>query len=773
VPYGASVSDWAAWKALGIISELLPVVSDPTARRSELSNIKDAGKVPSRFNGAGEMVGIPKWPTLKSTDAQVDRWAQDPRLGICCQARRVKAFDIDIADPVVAGDIADVLELVLGPMPTRGRSNSGKRLLAFRLAADFPKRVIKTAHGNIELLSTGQQFIVCGTHPSGVRYEWRDGTPPEIPVLTMEEVDAAWQALIDAYALPDGASEAREGAAPSAARRAVDAQDPTVAWLDANGWVTGYERDGKVNVRCPWEAEHTSDTGPSSTTYFPAGVGGFETGHFKCLHAHCASRAGDFLAAIGYVAADFDVVTLDAVEDAAAAIARARNAERDARARLEDFYAYLPDHKYIYRPTRAMWPAASVDGTVRPWPKSPADAKKSIAPSKLLDLTRAVQQMTWLPGAPEIIADRVMQPIGWIERPGTRVFNRYVAPPKFVGDPALAGPWLDHLRTVYPTDWEHLLRWFAQRLQHPGVKVNHALVLGGDQGIGKDSILVPVKAGVGASNCEDVSPGALMGSFNSFAASVLLVVSEARDLGDADRFKLYDHSKTYISAPPDVLRVNEKHLREYYVPNLCGIVITTNHRTSGLYLPADDRRHFVAWSEAKREQFGADYFQALYRWYAEGGVGHVVAYLHRVDLSDFDPKAAPLKTPAFWAMVAAGEAPESSELRDLIQALGSPDALTIGELIAAAQSSGLHELAHEMADRKSRTRLPHMLDRVGYAAVRSPDSKDGRFGKFSIYSKQGLGLGEQVRAARALEAALRKRAKPIAGGDGAAALDFA
>ena len=37
--------------------------------------------------------------------------------------------------------------------------------------------------------------------------------------------------------------------------------------------------------------------------------------------------------------------------------------------------------------------------------------------------------------------------------------------------------------------------------------------------------------------------------------------------------------------------------KEYNVLNLSGVIITTNHKTDGIYLPADDRRHFVAWSE--------------------------------------------------------------------------------------------------------------------------------------------------------------------------------
>jgi hypothetical protein len=75
---------------------------------------------------------------------------------------------------------------------------------------------------------------------------------------------------------------------------------------------------------------------------------------------------------------------------------------------------------------------------------------------------------------------------------------------------------------------------------------------------------------------------------------VILRVNEARDLGEVDRFAFYDHMKAYIAAPPDVLRVDEKHLREHSVMNVRRVVITTNHKAGGIYLPDDDRRHFVA-----------------------------------------------------------------------------------------------------------------------------------------------------------------------------------
>ena len=34
-----------------------------------------------------------------------------------------------------------------------------------------------------------------------------------------------------------------------------------------------------------------------------------------------------------------------------------------------------------------------------------------------------------------------------------------------------------------------------------------------------------------------------------------------------------------------MLRVDEKHLREHYVFNCLGFLITTNHKTDGIFLP--------------------------------------------------------------------------------------------------------------------------------------------------------------------------------------------
>ena len=427
--------------------------------------------------------------------------------------------------------------------------------------------------------------------------------------------------------------------------------------------------------------------------------------------------------------------------------------------KLEDFWAHLPSHEFIYVPTRALWPAPSVNGCISEPPKNPATSK-AMKPADWLDRHRAVQQMSWHPGRPMIIEGEVVAKGGWSPYPGARVFNLYQEPARQVGDAAQAGPWLDHLRRVYPADWEHIQFWLAHRIQHPGEKINHALVLGGNPGVGKDTLLEPVKAGVGSCNWAEVAPQQITDSpFNPWIQCVVARVSEVRDMKE-HRFRFYETMKTYIAAPPDSLAVNQKHACEYYVPNVMGVLYTTNNRTDGLYLPADDRRHYVAWSEAQKEDFSDGYWTGLWQWLEKGGTWHVVEYLSTLDLSGFNPKAPPPKTPAFWTIVHANNAPEDAELSGIFGEDSGVDAIVLSDVIEKASAAKLYELVEELRNRKMRRAIPHKMARIGFVPVHNPDAKDRHWvvegHRVMVYASIKLNTSEQVRAARARAALVRE-----------------
>ena len=165
-------------------------------------------------------------------------------------------------------------------------------------------------------------------------------------------------------------------------------------------------------------------------------------------------------------------------------------------------------------------------------------------------------------------------------------------------------------------------------------------------------------------------------------------------------------------------------------------------------LPTNDRRHYVAWSERKQEDFTPKYWTELWRYYADGGVEHVAAYLNEFDLSDFDPKAPPPRTPAFWDIVNTTRAPEDAELADVLDKLGKPDAVTLAELITAANGG----IAEWLLDRRNRRALPHRLERCEYVSVRNPDAKDGLWklqgARQVIYAKTSLTAQEREAAAQ-------------------------
>jgi hypothetical protein len=420
-----------------------------------------------------------------------------------------------------------------------------------------------------------------------------------------------------------------------------------------------------------------------------------------------------------------------------------------------DFYAYMPEHKYIFTPTGEMWVAASVNARVPPIALVNHEGKtESISATNWLDQNRSVEQMTWAPGQPALIQDQLISNGGWFERKEVACFNLYRPSTLKLGDPDKARRWLDHVRKIYPDDADHIIKWLAARVQQPQNKINHAQVLGSNkQGIGKDTLIEPIKRAIGSWNFHEESPQGVMGSFTAFLKSVILRISEAHDLGEFNRFQFYDRMKSITASPPDVLGVNEKYIPKHYIPNCVGIIITTNHK-DGLYLPAEDRRHYVAWSQAEPTDFEANYWSELWDWLNHGGDSHVAAYLMQLDISAFDIKAPPRKTTTFWEIVSTNQSPEDAELADVLDTLALPDAVTLETIRLGALERGDHELALWLTDRKNRRAIPHRLEKCGYVPVRNDGAEDGMWkiaGKRqAMYAKKTLPLGEQLAAGRKL-----------------------
>jgi hypothetical protein len=91
--------------------------------------------------------------------------------------------------------------------------------------------------------------------------------------------------------------------------------DPVAQLLYEKALVKSERRnDQGLNIECPCAADHTGESGETTTIYYPANTGGYSQRAFKCLHSHCLERPqGEFLEALGYeedLADDFDDISV-------------------------------------------------------------------------------------------------------------------------------------------------------------------------------------------------------------------------------------------------------------------------------------------------------------------------------------------------------------------------------------------------------------------------------------------------------------------------------
>ena len=335
--HGASPEAWDHFAStLGLVRDLLPVVSNPDAQISERSKMKSKGKTPSIYNQHGRVAGLKDWTEIVASPTAVDQWKAQPDYGICVQTRNVRAIDIDVPDREKSELIRAAVVKSLGTeLPIRWRSDSGKQLLVFEMqdGEPWPKRTVKVDGGIVEWLGDGQQFVAVGRHPDGELYKWggeksRRGRPHEIPAIERKQAVEAFEEMVRLFGIaePHIARMRRRG-------EDLPVHDDVADWLNENWETYDVGSDGQLFIECPFAISHTTDSGPTSTAYFPAGTGGYSQGHFVCLHAHCAGREDrDFLDATGFSVAQFDDIgTGDRAAETVAA-SRSRPAGSDVGA---------------------------------------------------------------------------------------------------------------------------------------------------------------------------------------------------------------------------------------------------------------------------------------------------------------------------------------------------------------------------------------------------------------------------------------------------------
>jgi hypothetical protein len=367
--------------------------------------------------------------------------------------------------------------------------------------------------------------------------------------------------------------------------------------------------------------------------------------------------------------------------------------ESEGVERYEKFWAVRPAAKFLYITSGALWIDKAVNETLPPRHVGFNDNGAPIyqKPAQWLAQNRGIDSMVFDPALPQIVKDKVAREQGIVEDAGATMFNRYYPPQVKLGDAQQATPYVEHIHKLFPTTAEadHLIAWLAHRVQRPGEKVRHALLIGGPPGVGKDTIIEAVMPAIGAWNVASIAPEEIFKPFNEYAASVLIRINEVVDLHEISRYKFYEATKTLIAGNPEYIAINPKYGVKFHVRNCAGVIMTTNYGSTGMYLTADDRRHFAVetielWGTQEERD---EYFRKLWAWLYEGdGFAHVAAFLHGgvdLDPKKFNPNAPPPKTATF-KKIAASSTTGDGWLTDALAQLGDPPMVRVDTLRAAS-----------------------------------------------------------------------------------------
>jgi hypothetical protein len=257
-------------------------------------------------------------------------------------------------------------------------------------------------------------------------------------------------------------------------------------------------------------------------------------------------------------------------------------------------------------------------------------------PKKIADFVDARQDILQV----EAITYHTGKPQRFRDAAGLDVFNKW-RPPSFKRFPVKAldvKPWLDHLLYVLkaPNEVELLLRWLAFQVQYPDDKVNWAWLIMSLPGIGKDTLIEPMRVALGYDNVQGFDFMKLTNPHNYFVESKLLIASEiAQHDNLREAKKNFDHFKIYAARPPETVTVNPKNMHPYQIPNRCGAVLFSNEFNPVAFDYGDRRLHVLSCLDIKPRPEA--YYVALHDWLDnQNGKVLIANYLDQLRLTQAD-----------------------------------------------------------------------------------------------------------------------------------------
>ena len=482
--------------------------------------------------------------------------------------------------------------------------------------------------------------------------------------------------------------------------------DSVLRWLSDQGLVlTNVNPEGWCGVVCPNSGEHTD--GNPEGRYSPVNRA------FCCYHGHCQHLDSNaFLAWVGEqggpkvqpgfreeLVAERMAKVAEAIQPteafpdvAAEVVAEVDRKELGRLTKREWFsrFAYIvEDDAYFDMIDRREMTRGAFNAVFRHVDCKSIHTQRKVEASVCFDENRQGAGARVLRGLTYAAGDSVL-----VAKDGEVFGNRWVnARPDLSGvTPGDITPWLDHAKLLIPDDIEreHVLDVMAFKLQHPEVKINHAVLHGGDEGCGKDTFWYPFiwsVCGPDLRNRGLVDADGINSRWGYALESEILILNELKEPEASQRRALSNKLKPIIAAPPDTLTIERKGLHPYDMVNRLFVLAFTNDPVP-LSLPTQDRRWFCLWSHAPRME-KADAV-ALWAWYKKkGGLQAVGRWLLDRDVSAFNPAAMPPWTDYRTRLIETGRSMAESYV---IEQVHKPSP----EFAAGVIASPFHKICNQL-----------------------------------------------------------------------------
>lgn len=724
-------------------TDLIPV-APPGVTISPRSKLlpTQLGKVPGRRNKDGMWAGYAGWLKSQHTVDDVREWMTwGANVGL--KADHFPGLDIDSEDNVISQWIEELAIKHFGEAPCRfGRRP--KRLLMYTTMAPFGRLRVWGTKGTpgtasfekhlVEVLGTGQQYLVYGVHPTGANYEWTEDMRAYIPDLltpiTRAQAEAFREQVAEFFRTLD-LEVSFEGDGTPSAKVAADQQalrapsfeavfeamavipndgdfDERGKWLNvAYALRASLGEEGENEARelfLAWSLKWPGDTAHPGGNDPAVVLEEFR----RCVPPYKIGWPwlAELARGYGYSNAADDFQPLDPSEAQAAQIPAFVD-------RLNKEYALVRD----------------LSGAVLCTPPDDRVSLMDIAHWRNHVSLKPATSNAWLrhPHRLEyrrLVMNPALPPRSAVPT-GTRLddFNMWEG---LAMEPSTSGScdlFLAHLSDIVcdgdPRLYDWVITWLADLFQNPGSPVGTALVLRGAQGVGKDTVGEVLGRILGDRHYTVVSsPEEITGTFNAhLEGRILLHAEEAFFAGDK---RTIGKLKSLITSPR--LRINQKNLPTYEVTNLLHFLITSNE---GWVVPAElGERRFAVLDVSRARAKDRGYFAALrQQMFSEGGCRRLLHHLLNEVRVDRDLIAQPPATKALLNQQERGLNPMQRWALECARTGRLPGGGPAPETEAVFQAIHLSSRDRRELDRATRSLIGEYLAQCGVVKRRDGNGR--------------------------------------------------